>query len=193
MLLATKLVCKIHVKKLNIKNQQILYFFKLGVQRCQIWHSHVKKGDLQYIPMCQSHSTRPHNAKKALYVIISGDIPENWVYKSNMYMLIFMYLYILVFPLLTSPEAYLGKAVTQCDTSNTQKMTENGRIWAKNGKKCTVENCGTTYPKSKNNCSLFSSIYHVERPVSRYGRLKLKFLCNQISHCIYSFCSIEFN
>ena len=70
-------------------------------------------------------------------------------------------------------------------------MTENDRIWAKNGNKCTVENCGTTYPKSKNNCSSFSSIFHIERLVSRYGRLKLKFLCNQISHCIYSFCSIE--
>ena len=54
-----------------------------------------------------------------------------------------------------------------------------------------MENCGTTYPKSKNNYSLFSSIFQVERPVSRNGHLKLKFLCNQISHCIYSFCSIE--
>ena len=70
-------------------------------------------------------------------------------------------------------------------------LTENDRVWAKNGKKCTVENCGTTYPKSKNNCISFSSIFHVERPVSRCCRLKLKFLCNQISHCIYSFCSIE--
>ena len=54
-----------------------------------------------------------------------------------------------------------------------------------------MENCGTTYPKSKNNCSSFSSIFHVERLVSRYCRLKLKFLCKQISHCIYSSCSIE--
>ena len=44
---------------------------------------------------------------------------------------------------------------------------------------------------SKNNCNLFSSIFHVERPASRYGRLKLKFLCEWNSHCIYSFCSIE--
>ena len=44
---------------------------------------------------------------------------------------------------------------------------------------------------SKNNCNLFSSIFHLERPASRYGRLKLKFLCEWNSHCIYSFCSIE--
>ena len=39
----------------------ICYIFgKLGVQGCQIWHSHVS------IPFnsAQSHSTRPHNAKK---------------------------------------------------------------------------------------------------------------------------------
>ena len=40
---------------------------KLGVQGCQI---------------CQSHSTRPQFKKKALYVIISGEFPENWVHKS---------------------------------------------------------------------------------------------------------------
>ena len=59
--------------------------------------------------------------------------------------------------------------------------------------KRTVENCGATYqdPKSKNNCSFFSPIFHVEQPVSRYGRLKMKFLCERFSHCIYSFCSIE--
>ena len=46
--------------------------------------------------MCQSHLTRPQHIKlvptmqkKALYVIISGETPENWVKKSYMYMLIF--------------------------------------------------------------------------------------------------------
>ena len=59
--------------------------------------------------------------------------------------------------------------------------------------KCTVGNFGTTYldPKSKNNCTLFSSIFHVEPPVSRYGCLKLKFLCERYSHCTYSSCSIQ--
>ena len=56
--------------------------------------------------------------------------------------------------------------------------------------KRTVENCGATYqdPKSKNNCSLFSSSLHVVRPVLRYGILKLKFTCERMSDCIYSFC-----
>ena len=46
--------------------------------------------------MCQSHSTQPpthstcpHNAKKALYVTISGEIPENYVHKSYWHKLIF--------------------------------------------------------------------------------------------------------
>ena len=29
---------------------------------------------------------------------------------------------------------YLGKNVKKCESSNTQKMTENGPKWAKNGK-----------------------------------------------------------
>ena len=53
--------------------------------------------------------------------------------------------------------------------------------------------CGTTETQNqKNNCSLFSSTFHIEWSVSRYGRFKLKFLCKRFSHCcIYSFCSIE--
>ena len=91
------------------------------------------------------------------------------------------------------PGAYLGKNFPLWSTSNTQKMTENGPIWAKNGKKRTAENFETTYlnPKSKNNYNLFSSTFHVERPISRYGRLKLKFLCERFSYCIFNFCSIE--
>ena len=52
---------------------------------------------------------------------------------------------------------------------------------------------GTTYldPKSKNNCTLFSSIFQNLAPFPRYGRLKSKFLCERYSHCIYSSCSIE--
>ena len=86
------------------------------------------------------------------------------------------------------PRAYLDKNVKNCETSNTQKWPHMSKKMAKND-----WNCGTTYldPKSKNNCILFSSTFHVERPVSRYGRLELKFLCERFSHCIYSFCSIE--
>ena len=67
----------------------------------------------------------------------------------------------------------------------------SGAYFGKNVK--PVGNCGTTYlgPRSKYNCSLFFSTFYVERPVSRYGRLKLKFLCERFSHCIYSFWSIE--
>ena len=80
------------------------------------------------------------------------------------------------------PGAYLGKTLPLCPTTNTQKMTKNRPIKAKNGQKRTAENFVTTYldPKSKN----FA-------PFTRYGRLKSKFLCEQISHCISSFCSIE--
>ena len=62
-----------------------------------------------------------------------------------------------------------------------------------NGKKCTVENFGTIYVdlKPKNNCTLFSSFFKKISPFSRYGRLKLIFLCERYSHCIHSSCSIE--
>ena len=38
------------------------------------------------------------------------------------------------------PGAYLGKNAPQCPTSNTQKMTKNGPIWAKNGQKRKFRN-----------------------------------------------------
>ena len=65
-------------KKLNRKTLEqpnICYIFeKLRVQGCQMGHSHVS------IPFnsAPAHSTRPHNAKKALYIIISPEIPENF-------------------------------------------------------------------------------------------------------------------
>ena len=72
-----KLESKIHVKLIwtekNVRPNICYIFEKLRVQGCQIWHSHVS------IPFnsAPAHSTRPHNAKKALYVIILGEIPEN--------------------------------------------------------------------------------------------------------------------
>ena len=71
--------CKKKLNRKMLERPNICYIFeKLSVQGCQIWHSHVS------IPFnsAPAHSTRPHNAKKALYVIISGKIPENLVHKS---------------------------------------------------------------------------------------------------------------
>ena len=65
---------KMRLNRRMPERPNICYIFeKLRVQGCQIWHSHVP------IPFnsAPAHSTRPHNAKKALYVIISGDIHEN--------------------------------------------------------------------------------------------------------------------
>ena len=47
-------------QKHAIKTQHMLYFWKAGVQGCQIWHSHVS------IPFnsAPAHLTRLHNAKK---------------------------------------------------------------------------------------------------------------------------------
>ena len=73
-------------KKLNRKilerPNKCYIFEKLRVQGCQIGHSYVS------IPFnsTPAHSTRPHKAKKALYVIISAEIPENLVHKSYCYM-----------------------------------------------------------------------------------------------------------
>ena len=71
--------CKSDLNRIMTERPNICYIFeKLSVQGCQIWHSHV------VIPFNSppAHSTRPHNAKKALYVIISAEIPENLVHKS---------------------------------------------------------------------------------------------------------------
>ena len=46
-------------------------------------------------------------------------------------------------------------------------------------------------PRPKIECSLFSSTFHVELPVSRYDRWKLKFLCKRFSHCIFA--SVQLN
>ena len=58
-------------------------------------------------------------------------------------------------------------------------------------KKCTAENFRNTDPKSKNNCTLFSSFFQNFAPFPRYGHLKSKFLCELYSHCIFSSCSID--
>ena len=58
-------------QKHAIKTQHMLYFWKAGVQGCQIGHSHVS------IPFNSAPAHSTHNAKKALCIIISGEIPEN--------------------------------------------------------------------------------------------------------------------
>ena len=74
--------CKKSWTEKCLKYPTYAIFFKrslsLGVQGCQIWHSHV------LIPFNSAPAppTRPHNAKKALYAIISAEIPENLVHKS---------------------------------------------------------------------------------------------------------------
>ena len=87
---------------------------------------------------------------------------------------------IFLFLVSTSPGPYFGQ---KSPPQSPLPSPKNGRVLAKNGKKFSVENCGTIYlyPKSKKNCSLFSSNFHVQRPVSRYGRLKLKFLWERFS------------
>ena len=109
------------------KRSNICYIFeKMRVQGCQIWHSHSTRPQItQLVPTMQKSSLRHHFRR------------NSWKLGSQNLLL----------------HAHFNSKFTLCDTSNTQKMTENGRIRAKNGKKCTVENCGTTYPKSKNNCS----------------------------------------
>ena len=69
-----------------------------------------------------AHSTRPHNAKKALYVIISAEIPENLVHKSCCLTVIFDEAADFLFsPCQVVPGACLSQIVTNSDTSNTHK------------------------------------------------------------------------
>ena len=73
-----KFTLKMRLNRKMIKIPNTCYIFeKLSVQRCQIWHSYVS------IPFnwAPAHSTRPNNAKEALYVIISGEISDNLVHK----------------------------------------------------------------------------------------------------------------
>ena len=86
--------------------------------------------DVKYdIPMCQCHSTRPQPIllvptiqKKALYVIISAEIPENLVHKSCCIKVIFHDAAIFFSsPCQVVPGACLSQIVTNSDTSNTHK------------------------------------------------------------------------
>ena len=144
----------------------MLYFFKTW------WSKDVKYDILK----CQYHSTRPQLIQLIPTVQITlftssfqGKFLKIRVTKVTCTCSFFMYMYI--FPSFTTPRGIFGQ---KWPTSNTQKMT-------KNGKKRTSGNCGNTH----------SSTFHIERPFSRYGRSKLKFLCKRISHCIYNFCSLE--
>ena len=85
-----------------------------------------------------AHPTRPHNATKALYVIIYGKIHENKVQKCCWHKLIFDVPADFFFPQCQPvPGAYLGQSGLLRPTSDTQKT------WAKNSKQLTVENFGT--------------------------------------------------
>ena len=104
------------------------------------------------------HSTHPHNVKKLFTLSFQTKFRKIGFVKVTCTCSFFIYLHFFCSQCQPVPGAYLGQNGPRWPTSNTQKMPKNGRVWAKNGKKCTVENCGTIYldPKSKNNCSLLS-------------------------------------
>ena len=82
--------------------------------------------------MCQCHSTRPQPIqlvptmqKKALYVIISAEIPENLVHKSCCLTVIFDEAADFLFsPCQVVPGACLSQIVTNSHTSNTHKRPQ---------------------------------------------------------------------
>ena len=94
------------------------------------------------IPMCQSHSTRPQPIQLVPTMQKSSLChhfrQNSWKFGSQKlltkahFWLVVNFLFPQCKPV---PGAYLSKNVTLCDTPNTPKMTGNGRIWAKNGKK----------------------------------------------------------
>ena len=90
--------------------------------------------DVKYdIPMCQCHSTRPQPIqlvptmqKKALYVIISAEIPENLVHKSCCLTVIFDEAADFLFsPCQVVPGACLSQIVPNSATSYTHKHPQN--------------------------------------------------------------------
>ena len=113
------------------KRSNICYIFEnMRVQGCQIWHSHSTWPQIiQLFPTMQKNLFTSSFQAKFLKIRFTKVPGTNFLFPQCK-------------PL---PGAYLGKNGPQWPTSNTQKMTKNGRIWAKNGKKRTAENFGTTY------------------------------------------------
>ena len=129
--------------------------------------------DVKYdIPRCQSHSIRPSPfkwspqcKKKTLYFIISGEISEK-----------------------LGSQRLLAQAHFWC-ASNFLPVSTCPYICAKNALWKIAE--PPIYTQNRKLIVVFSLTFQVERPVSRYERLKLTFMCERFSHCIYSFCSTE--
>ena len=144
--------------------------------------------------MCQCHSTRPQPIqlvptmqKKALYVIISAEIPENLVHKSCCIKVIFDDAAIFfVSPCQVVPGACLSQIVTNSHTSNTHKHPQNAH------KEWSYHTFVKEWMKALDKTRILAPsdyFYHFSFP--RYGRLKSKFLCERYSHCIFSSCSID--
>ena len=176
------------------KRPNICYIFeKLGVQGCQIWHSHVSMP----FNLAPAHSTRPHNAKKALYVIISAEIPENLVHKSYCIKVIFDdAVNFFVSPCQVVPGACLSQIVPNSATSNTHKHPKTPTNTHKTPTNTHKEWCYHTFVKEwmkalDKTRILAPSDYFYHFSFPRYGRLKSKFLCERYSHCIFSSCSID--
>ena len=81
------------------------------------------------------------------------------------------------FPLLTSPGGIFGQ---KCEASNTQK---NDRKWPHMSQKWQKMHCEMAEPPTEIQNRKIISVYFLQL-FTRYGRLKLKFLCEQFSHCI---------
>ena len=137
-----------------LERPNICYIFeKLGVQ------------DVKYdIPMCQSHSTRPHNAKKLF---------------TSSFQAIFLKI---GFTKVTCTCSFL----CTCTFWSSHCSQVPRHIWAK-----LWHNVTPLTPKKWPKMAAYELEIFLEPLVSRYGRLKLKFLFEQFSHCIYSFCSTE--
>ena len=137
--------------------------------------------------MCQCHSTRPQPIqlvptmqKKALYVIISAEIPENLVHKSCCIKVIFHDAAIFFSsPCQVVPGACLSQIVTNSDTSNTHKHPKTPTNTHKTPTNTHKEWCYHTFVKEwmkalDKTRILAPSDYFYHFSFPSYGRLKSK-------------------
>ena len=111
--------CKKKLKRKMLERPNICYIFeKLGVQGCQIWHSHVSMP----FNSAPAHSTRPHNAKKSsLRYHFSRN---SWKFGSQKLLHQGHFSWrgnFFFFSLPSGPRGMFEPIVTNSDTSNTHK------------------------------------------------------------------------
>ena len=148
-------------QKSKLSLPSLLYFWKAeGPQ----WEFKDVKYD---IPMCQFHSTRPHNGKKGS---LCHHFWRNFWKWGPQKLLPQAYFYVAVKKRIPSINESRSRRATPGHTSTTQKMPQNNiiyRKWPEMAESALWKTVETTYlpPKLTNKWGRKTSTFHIERPV----------------------------